>query len=160
MNNRGQIGVQMKRMPYGRSNSQKLTSRIDVAAFASVMVLLMFTMLLIVMIQTSHVGHGGPQLPQVKNPMGASGANRDDALIIGISRDGKVFFGNDQIASDQLPRKIKDHLSRGSDSRIYIRADARAHYDAVKIVLGGVREAGIEKVVFLVDQGRGDVQTP
>ena len=141
-------------MSYSHSNSRKLISKIDVAAFVSIMVLLMFSMVLMVMTQASHAGHGSLQLPRVNNQTLAWGADKEDALIVAVLRDGGLFFCNDHIASDQLTTKIKNRLGRHADDKVYIRADAQVHYGAIKAVLDGVRDAGIEKVIFLVDENR------
>ena len=37
---------------------------------------------------------------------------------------------------------------------IYLRADARARYGAVKEALDGIRDAGIDRITFLVEQER------
>ncbi|MGA8620777.1 MAG: biopolymer transporter ExbD [Candidatus Sulfotelmatobacter sp.] len=83
-----------------------------------------------------------------------SGANREDAMVITVMRDGTVYFVRDRVVPYQLHSKILDRLKdRTSESRVYIRADVRGTV-RVKEVLDGVRSAGIEQVAFLVDQRR------
>jgi biopolymer transport protein ExbD len=82
-----------------------------------------------------------------------AGANREDAMIIVVMRDGAVYFGGERVQPEQLPSKILDCLRDHTvERRVYIRADARVFYRNVKEVLDGVRSAGIERIAFLVDQ--------
>jgi biopolymer transport protein ExbD/biopolymer transport protein TolR len=83
------------------------------------------------------------------------GALRDDAMLVSIMRDGKVYFGSEQIGPDYMAGKIQARLTdRDVERKVYIRADARARYGTVKTVLDGVRSAGLLGVAFLVDQRR------
>jgi len=129
-----------------RVNLPKLIYRIDVTAFASVMVVLVFTLLLAQ--TTSHPDGVSADLPKVGHPLPMRGANREDALVVAIFRDGKVFFGRDLIMPDELPTEIRKAVSRGAERKVYIRADARVHYGTVLQVLDGVRSAGVENVGF------------
>ena len=136
-------------------NGSKLFSGIDTTAVASIMVALVFIELAAgVMSYSPHHG-AGIDLPRILYPVSMPGAMRDDVMQVSITRDGKVFLGSEQIVPDYLKEKIQVRLADpGVERRIYIRADARARYGAVKTVLDGVRSAGIERAGFLVDQRR------
>jgi biopolymer transport protein ExbD/biopolymer transport protein TolR len=67
-------------------------------------------------------------------------------------RDGKVFFGNDQIPADQLTGKVKDRLTNRVDKRVFVRADARAKFGSVVEVVDNVRAAGVDQLGLLTDQ--------
>jgi biopolymer transport protein ExbD len=79
-------------------------------------------------------------------------ADKEDALIVAVMRDGKVFFGNDQTAPDQLTGKIKDRIANRTDKRVYVRADARARFGSVVEVVDNVRAAGVDQLGLLTDQ--------
>jgi biopolymer transport protein ExbD len=74
-------------------------------------------------------------------------------------RDGTVFFGNDQIAPDQLTGKVKDRLANRVDKRVFVRADARAKFGSVVSVVDNVRAAGVDELGLLTDQ-RKNAGTP
>ncbi len=94
-------------------------------------------------------------LPRILYPVAMPGAMRDDVMQVSITRDGKVYFGSEQIVPDYLAEKIQGRLTdRDVERKVYIRADARARYGTVKTVLDGVRSAGIIRVAFLADQRR------
>lgn len=97
--------------------------------------------------------HGvGPDPPRVGHPISMPHANREDAIRVAITRDDKVFFGNELVRPNELPARIRESVNRGSERRVYILADRRARYSWVAEVLDNVRTAGIEKVGFLVEQ--------
>ena len=73
-------------------------------------------------------------------------------MVIGITRDNKVFFGTDPVWPSQLPGKIRASVAQGAERKVYIKADARSKYGWVAEVVESVHEAGIEKIGFLVDQ--------
>jgi len=113
----------------------------------------MFVLVIVYLIQpVSFQGHRAVDLAQVNHPVSMSHADRENAMQIGITREGKVFFGQDLVRLSDLPPRIHGSLSRGSEKKVYIRADARAKYVWVAEVLDSVHDAGIEKIGFLVDQ--------
>jgi biopolymer transport protein TolR len=142
-------------MPSKSQNAPKLFSGIDTTAFAAIMVVLVFIELIAgTMSYSPH--HGvGIDLPRILYPVSMPGAMRDDVMQVSITRDGKVFFGSDQIVPDYMKDKIQACLKDPDvERKIYIRADARARYGTIKAVLDGVRSVGIVRVAFLADQRR------
>jgi biopolymer transport protein ExbD/biopolymer transport protein TolR len=75
-------------------------------------------------------------------------------------RDGKVYFGNDQLPVDQLTSKIKDRIANRPDKRVYIRADARAKFGNVVEVVDNVRAAGVDQLGLLTDQRKTTASPP
>ncbi|HET9406156.1 MAG TPA: biopolymer transporter ExbD [Candidatus Sulfotelmatobacter sp.] len=135
--------------------SDKLICRIDVTAFAGVMLGLvgMFVLSAGVVGDTSRNGALVPvDLAKASNFVDLAGANREDALVVAITRNGDVWFGADRVTLEKLPGAIRAQVSDGAERKVYIRVDQRAKYGLVGRVLDGVRAAGIEKVAFVVDQ--------
>jgi biopolymer transport protein ExbD/biopolymer transport protein TolR len=91
-------------------------------------------------------------LAKVSSPVEMEGADREDALVVAITRDGKVWFDGDQVTFENLPGAIRQRASTGAERRVYIRADMRARYGGVARILACVRAAGIERVAFIVDK--------
>jgi biopolymer transport protein TolR len=133
--------------------SNKLISRIDVSAFASIM-LFLFVLLMLTNANVGFVGHGvSVALVRVTHPILVPHAQREDAITIAINRQGDIFVGRDLIRSySSIPDRIRESIKHGSESTIYIRADARTKYWNVKDVLDEIHSAGVEKIVFVVDQ--------
>jgi len=122
--------------------------------FAGVMGVVIFVVLLLFMTNSSGYHYGSSvNLPKVFHPVSMPSANREDAMIVNVTRDGKVYFGVEQVRPAELPQKIADRLKdRSVERKIYIKADMRARWGTVKPVLDGVRAAGILRVAFLAYQ--------
>ena len=141
-------------MQLNRRRPSLLICNIDVTAFAAVMVALLGVFLLTSGVVT-HPGHGiGADLPHVNHAISMRGVDREDAMLVTIARDDKVFFRSELINPSQLPGKIRESVSHGSEKEVYIRADAHAKYEWIAEVLNGVHSAGIEKIGFLVNESR------
>lgn len=96
--------------------------------------------------------HISVDLANVSNPKNITEADREDALVVAITRNGEIWFATDQITPENLPAAIRDRVRTGAERRVYIKADMRARYGAVARVLDGIRAAGIEQVAFIVDK--------
>ena len=91
-------------------------------------------------------------MAKVNNPVPMPDADKEDALLIVVMRDGRIFFGTDRINADDLTNKVKDRLADKVDKRVFIRADSRAKYGAVVDVVDNVRAAGVDDVGLLTEQ--------
>ncbi len=134
--------------------SPKLFSDFNTPQFACVMAMVLFVLLLIFMVQTTpfHYGNG---LPKVSHWVSMPGALREDSMTVSVTRDGLIYFDSDRVAPAQIPERIAEHLKdRDVERKVYIRADSRAYYGAVKQVLEGVQAAQVLKVAFLVNEGK------
>ncbi len=60
-------------------------------------------------------------MAQVTNPADMPDADKDDAIIVGISRDGNVYVGQPD-AERPVDRRDQDHISNRIDKTIFIRA--------------------------------------
>jgi biopolymer transport protein ExbD/biopolymer transport protein TolR len=139
-----------------RNEGAKVNSNINVTPMVDVMLVL----LIIFMVITPMLQKGVTvDLAKVNTPVQMPDADKEDALIVAVMRDGSVFFGNDKIASDQLTNKIKDRIANRVDKRVYLRADARAKYKSVVDVVDNVRAAGVDDLGLLTDQ-RKQTTTP
>jgi biopolymer transport protein TolR len=136
--------------------SARLFGDFNTLQFASVMGMVVFVVLLIFMTVPVDYHRGGSvDLPKVLHPVPMRGADREDAIKVSITRDGKVYLGTEQIWLPDLPAKIQDRLkNREVERKVYVVADMRARWGGVKLALDGVRSAGIIRVAFLADQRR------
>jgi biopolymer transport protein ExbD len=82
------------------------------------------------------------------------GVRREDAVFLGVVRDGVILFDNGRITLDELPDKVSAAVGAGSENRVYIYAGARAKYSIVKKALDTIRLAGIENVSFIMESPR------
>ncbi len=134
---------------YVRDEGSKVNSNINVTPMVDVMLVL----LIIFMVVTPMLQKGvSVDMAKVNNPEKMADADKEDALLIAVSKDGKVYFGKDQIQPADLTQKVKDRLTSRTDKTVYIKADARAKYSYVVEVVDNVRAAGVDKVGLLTDQ--------
>ena len=140
-----------------RNEGAKVNSDINVTPMVDVMLVL----LIIFMVITPMLQKGvSVDLAKVNNPAQMPDADKEDALVVAIMRDGNIFFGNDRIQPDQLTSKVKDRLANRSDKRVFIRADARAKYGSVVEVVDNVRSAGVDQLGLLTDQRKSTANAP
>jgi biopolymer transport protein TolR len=140
-----------------RNEGAKVNSDINVTPMVDVMLVL----LIIFMVITPMLQKGvSVDLAKVNNPEAMPDADHEDALIVAVMRDGKVFFNNDRIDADQLTSKVKDRLASRADKRVYVRADARAKFGSVVSVVDNVRAAGVDELGLLTDQRKNTPGAP
>jgi biopolymer transport protein TolR len=138
-----------------RNEGAKVNSNINVTPMVDVMLVL----LIIFMVITPMLQKGvSVDLAKVNSPEAMPDADKEDALIVAVMRDGQIFFGNDKIAPDQLTQKVKDRLTSRVDKRVYVRADARAKYGSVVEVVDNVRSAGVDDLGLLTEQKKNNQQ--
>ncbi|MBZ5655226.1 MAG: biopolymer transporter ExbD [Acidobacteriia bacterium] len=140
-----------------RNEGAKVNSDINVTPMVDVMLVL----LIIFMVVTPMLQHGVTvDMARVNNPEQMPDADKEDALLIAVMRDGKVFFGTDPIAVDDLTQKIRDRLANRTDKRVFIKADARAKFGSVVQVVDNVRSAGVDQLGLLTDQKKSGALAP
>src|SRR5438874_1440312 len=140
-----------------RDEGAKINSNINVTPMVDVMLVL----LIIFMVVTPMLQHGmNVSMAQTTNPRDMPDADKEDAILIAVMSDGKVFLGTDQVAPDQLSQKVRDKLANKTDKRVYIKSDARARYGVVVDVVDNVRSAGVDQVGLLTDQRKSTTPPP
>ncbi len=124
------------------------------------MVDVMLVLLIIFMVITPMLTKGAPvEMVKAKNPIAMQAADKEDAILIAITRDSKVFLspGNKQVNSEDLPGKVRDLLTNRTDKTVYIKADKRAKYEKVEDVIDNLRAAGVDELGLLTE-GRNSSQ--
>jgi len=124
------------------------------------MVDVMLVLLIIFMVITPMLQKGvNVEMAKTNNPIAMEDADKEDAVLIAIQRDGKVYFDTEQVAVDQITAKVQDKLGTRADKRVFIRADARAKYGMVVEVVDNVRSAGVDQLGLLTEQTKPLVNT-
>src|SRR5215468_8504285 len=86
----------------------EVTADINVTPMADVMLVL----LIIFMVVTPMLQKGKDvELAKTKNPIDMKEADRDDAVLVTVTRDGKFFLGQDKVEIDNLAAKVNDLLA-------------------------------------------------
>ena len=132
-----------------RDVSKQVTSTINVTPMVDVMLVLLIIFMVITPMLQQKVA---VDMAKVDNPTSMPDADKEDAIVVAITRDGRVFLGQDKIATSELGARVRDKLSDKPGKTIYIRADARAQYRAVEDAIDAVRTAGVEDVGLLTQK--------
>jgi biopolymer transport protein ExbD/biopolymer transport protein TolR len=134
--------------------SEKKTAPDPVAEInVTPMVDVMLVLLIIFIVVTPMLSKGiSVDMARTKNPIAMHNADKEDAVLVAVSRDGRTYLGTDQTAPENLPGKVKDLLTNRLDKTVYIRADARARYERVVDVVDNLRNAGVDQIGLLTEE--------
>src|SRR3954453_1761196 len=117
------------------------------------MVDVMLVLLIIFIVITPMLNKGvSVDMVKTKNPIKMQAADKEDAVLVAVSRDGKTYLGTTAMAPDQLPQKVKDLLTNKLDKTVYLRSDSRARYERVVDVVDNLRAAGVDQLGLLTEQ--------
>jgi biopolymer transport protein ExbD/biopolymer transport protein TolR len=128
-------------------------SDINVTPMADVMLVL----LIIFMVVTPMLQKGiSVDMAKAENPRKMQDADKEDAVVIAITRDGKIFLQADTITLDKVTPEVKDRISSKLDKTVYIKSDRNAKYGDVVDVVDNVRAAGVESLGLLTERIRAE----
>jgi len=132
-------------------------SDINVTPMVDVMlVLLIIFMVITPMLQKNF----SVDMAQTNNPRDMHDADKEDAVVLAVSRDGKIYLGHDPVTLDQITPKVKDMLSNKLDKTVYVKSDRRAKYGVVANVVDNVRAAGVDALGLLTEKRVERVPAP
>ena len=138
-----------------RNEGGKINSNINVTPMVDVMLVLLIIFMVITPMLQNKVQI---DMAKVTNAVAMPDADKDDAIVVAITRDGGIYLGQDKIATGELGVKVRDKLADTPGKTIYIRADARAQYRAVEDAIDAVRTAGVDEVGLLTQRREGNVE--
>lgn len=111
---------------------------------------IMLVLLIIMMVITPMLSnHQLVEMAKAKNWENMSPAQRDDAVVVAITRDGRYYLKNNEIALSSITSTVEDDMTNKLSKTVYIRSDQNAKYGDVKKVVDAVRDAGINNVGLL-----------
>jgi biopolymer transport protein ExbD len=133
----------------------------NVIPMADIMlVLLIIFMVVTPMLQKTHQ----VDLTPVNNPRDMKDADKDDAIVVAVTRDGSLYMGNSKIAKEEITGQVKDRIANKLDKTVYVKSDARAKYGDVVAVVDEIRSAGVDQLGLLTEKqqagGSTKPQTP
>ncbi len=116
------------------------------------MVDVMLVMLIIFMVITPMLQTGmSVDLVRTKNPVPMANADKEDAVVVAVTRNGDTYLGTTKTPADQLAPKVKDMLSNRMDKTCYVKSDRRAMYKKVVEVVDNLRAAGVDQLGLLTE---------
>ena len=116
---------------------------------------IMLVLLIIFMVVTPMLSKGlSVDLAKVNNPTDMPDADKDDAVIVGISASGDVYLGSTKSDISQIADQVRDRISNKLDKTVFVKSDGRAKYGDVVKVVDEIRSAGVDNVGLLTDKSR------
>jgi biopolymer transport protein ExbD len=140
-----------------RDEGSKVNSNINVTPMVDVMLVLLIIFMVITPLAEQKVN---VTLAQTQTAVAMDNASKQDAVVIAVTRDSKVFLGQDQTTLADLGSKVADQLQNKADKTVYFRADERAHYGTVEDAIDAVRTAGVEEIGLLTENKEAPNKPP
>ena len=137
-----------------RNEGSKVNANINVTPMVDVMLVLLIIFMVITPMLQNKVSI---DMAKVDNPTAMPDADKEDAIVVAITRDGKVYLGQNIVAVSELGVQVREKLADKPGKTIYVRADARAQFRAVEDAIDGVRSAGVEDVGLLTQKREGNL---
>ncbi len=137
-----------------RQSSHNVNANINVTPMCDVMLVLLIIFMVITPMLNQKVQIN---MAKVNNAIPMPDANKDNSIVVAITRDGAVFLGQNEISPSQLGSMVQTKLESHTNKTIYIRADARAQYKAVEDAVDDVRAVGVDDIGLLVQRREGNL---
>jgi biopolymer transport protein ExbD/biopolymer transport protein TolR len=135
-----------------RNEGGNVSSNINVTPMVDVMLVLLIIFMVITPMLQNKVA---VDMAKVDNPTAMPDADKEDAIVVAITRDGGVFLGQNKVATSELGALVRDKLADKPGKTIFVRADARAQFRAVEDAIDAVRTAGVDDVGLLTQKREG-----
>ena len=132
-----------------RDESKKVSSNINVTPMVDVMLVLLIIFMVITPMLQNKVA---VDMAKVDNATNMPDADKEDAIVVAVTRDGGVFLGQNKTSIDQLGVQVREKLADKPGKTIFVRADARAQYLAVEDAIDAVRTSGVDNVGLLTQK--------
>jgi biopolymer transport protein TolR len=136
-----------------RDEGKKVNSNINVTPMVDVMLVL----LIIFMVITPMLGDKVTvTLPKVSAAVIMDAANKEDAITVAVTRDGKTFLGGDEVSLTDLSARVQDLEAKktnpGDDKAVYLRAYNRANFGKLEDTIDSLRTAGVNQLNLMTDK--------
>ena len=116
---------------------------------------IMLVLLIIFMVVTPMLQKGvSVDMASVQDPREMQDADKDDAIIVAVTRDGTLYLGNTKITKEDITGQIKDRIANKLDKTVYVKSDARAKYGDVVAAVDEIRSAGVDSLGLLTEKNK------
>ncbi len=132
-----------------RNEGKKVNSNINVTPMVDVMLVLLIIFMVITPMLNNKVN---VDLPKADAAVVMEDANKEDAVTVAVTRDGRVFLGGDQVTMDDMGSKISAKLENKTNKQVFFRGDMRANYGKVMDAVDGIRSAGVSQLGLLTER--------
>jgi biopolymer transport protein ExbD/biopolymer transport protein TolR len=114
---------------------------------------IMLVLLIIFMVVTPMLQKGvSVELTQTTHHRELPDADKEDAVLVAITRDGNIFMGSDQKRVEDLTKDVETAMADRVDKTVYVKSDARAKYETVVGAVDAIRAAGVDKLGLITEK--------
>src|SRR6201991_5208027 len=107
-----------------RDEGKKVNSNINVTPMVDVMLVLLIIFMVITPMLNNKVN---VELPKVSAATVMENANKENSIVVAVTRDGRTFLGGDPIAVPDLGARVQAMLDKkkdpAADKTVYLRGD-------------------------------------
>ena len=122
---------------------------------------IMLVLLIIFMVVTPMLQKGlTVDLAKVTNPHDMPDADKDDAVIVGVSAAGDIYLSNNKTDISQIADQVRDRISNRMDKTVFVKSDGRAKYGQVVKLVDEIRAAGVDNVGLLTEKSEQTRKAP
>ncbi len=117
------------------------------------MVDVMLVLLIIFMVITPMLSKGvSVDMVRTRNPIAMDEADKEDAVLVAVTRDGQAFLGTRRVTNEELQTQVNDQISSRIDKTVYLKCDARSNYERVVEVVNLIRSSGCDQLGLLTEK--------
>src|SRR3989442_14456733 len=88
---------------------------------------IMLVLLIIFMVVTPMLQHGKQvDLATVNKPRDMPDAEKDDAIVVAVTRDGSLYLGTTKVSKEDLTGQVKDRIPSRLEKTVYVKPQARS----------------------------------
>ncbi len=114
---------------------------------------IMLVLLIIFMITTPLLQKGiTVNLPRTKNAIEMPGADKRDALVVGVDRMMRLYLGAKQYSMPDLKERIVEKKEIENPELIYLKSDQAVPYSKIVEIVELIRDCGFERMGLLTEQ--------
>jgi biopolymer transport protein ExbD/biopolymer transport protein TolR len=137
-----------------RKAGANINANINVTPMVDVMLVLLSIFMVITPMLQNKVA---VDMAKVENATAMPDADKEDAIVVAVTRDGGVFLGQNKVSVADIGQKVSEKLADKPGKTVYFRADARAQYRAVEDAVDGVRTSGVDQIGLLTQKKDGNL---
>src|SRR5437660_6207852 len=122
---------------------------------------IMLVLLIIFMVVTPMLQKDHPvDLARTNTAKDMQDADKDDSIVIAVTRDGNIFLRTTQIKKEEITAQVKDRIANRLEKVVYVKSDARAKYGDVVAVVDEIRSAGVDSLGLLTERAQSKTPPP
>src|SRR3954469_21286346 len=100
-----------------RDEGKKINSDINVTPMVDVMLVLLIIFMVITPMLQNKVS---VDLAKTNNPTSMPDADKEDAIVVAVPRDGLFFRGQDQVSKADLAAKVRTKMEDKTNKQIFV----------------------------------------